>query len=297
MSKSVLVVAGCCADIIFTGLQRIPALGQEEYGDGLYLRPGGGANTAYMLGKLGTPVAMLTVIGNDFFGNCIIDTLSSASVEMSLVKKMPVTSVSAVMVCGNERSFASYSANDFHPTQDEIRSALHERSIVHSYLYYSSVFSLPRLCSKQGILLFLDAGWGFFPKGDELKKILDGVWVFKLNRAEAQAMTQEQTPEEMLNVLSKMCANVIITLGEDGCAAVINSIYYRVKAPGITVVDTTGSGDAFSAGFLSGYVEGLDGQALLERACKAGSYCATLVGGTDPAFSREALLQLAGGME
>jgi ribokinase len=243
-----------------------------------------------MLARLDIPVAMITNIGADFFGEFIFGVLTAAGVDLSYTKKIPDSSVTAVMTAGNERAFASYSGNKFELAENEINEAVNGRSIIHSYLYYSVAFDLPRICAGHGALLSLDAGWGFSPKGEELKKSLEGVWAFKLNRAEAQELTGEQKPEEMLSVLSRMCPNVMITLGADGCVAVIDGIYYRAKAPGVNTVDTTGSGDAFAAGWISGYIEGQRGQMLINRACAAGSYCATLIGGADPDFSREAVL-------
>jgi sugar/nucleoside kinase (ribokinase family) len=293
----ILVLAESCADIIFTGLKNIPALGQEEYGDGLHIRAGGGANTAYMLAKLGTPAAMLTNIGADFFGDFITGVLTKAGVDLSRAKKTPNTPVTAVMTVGGDRAFASYGGNGFDLGNNEITEAVNGRGIVHSYLYYSARFGLPRICAEQGAHLSLDAGWGFFPKGDELKKQLEGVWAFKLNRDEARELTGKHTPEEMLNILSQLCPNVMITLGADGCAAIMDGVVFHAKAPRVRLVDTTGSGDAFAAGWLSGCADGLNGQMLIDRACAAGSYCASLIGGTDPGFSREAVLELAqGGM-
>jgi sugar/nucleoside kinase (ribokinase family) len=246
-----------------------------------------------MLARLDIPVAMITNIGADFFGEFISGVLTAAGVDLSHAKKTPASSVTAVMAVGGERTCASYGGNRFELAESEINEAVNGCGIIHSYLCYSKAFGLPRICAGRGAFLSLDAGWGFFPKGDDLKKSLDGVWAFKLNRAEALELTGEQTPEEMLGVLSRMCPNVMITLGADGCAAVIDGVYYRARAPGVNMVDTTGSGDAFAAGWLSGYMEGQRGQMLINRACAAGSYCATLIGGTDPDFSREAVLKLA----
>jgi sugar/nucleoside kinase (ribokinase family) len=64
---------------------------------------------------------------------------------------------------------------------------------------------------------------------------------------------------------------------------------HRVPAPPITPVDTTGAGDSFDAGFISGMVEGLPGQECLARAVRCGSLSTRAVGGTAGQPSRTEL--------
>ena len=298
---NILVIAESCADIIFTGLKKVPSPGEEEYSDGLVVRVGGGANTAYMLSKLGIRTALLTNIGKDFFGKFMSGILIEAGVDLICSKNSSSTSVTAVMTVGGDRAFASYSENRFKLAGNEITSTINTLfhdpfsiKIIHSCLYCSSAFDLPRIAREHNALLSVDAGWGFFPRGEELKKLLDGVWTLKMNKAEARELSGEQVPEKMLGFFSNMCPNVIITLGMDGCMALMDGEIYTAEAPPVTVVDTTGAGDAFASGWLNGYTEGLRGQKLINRACAAGSHCVTLVGGTDPGFSRKSVLELAG---
>jgi sugar/nucleoside kinase (ribokinase family) len=53
-----------------------------------------------------------------------------------------------------------------------------------------------------------------------------------------------------------------------------------VAAPAVTVVDTTGAGDSFDAGFISGMVDGLSGEDCLARAVLCGSLSTRGIGGT-----------------
>jgi sugar/nucleoside kinase (ribokinase family) len=54
----------------------------------------------------------------------------------------------------------------------------------------------------------------------------------------------------------------------------------RVPAPPVSPVDTTGAGDSFDAGFISGLVEGLSGEECLTRAVLCGSLSTRAIGGT-----------------
>ena len=92
--------------------------------------------------------------------------------------------------------------------------------------------------------------------------------VFFCNANEAWRLTGEELPDRAAQALRTHGAqSVIIKLGEDGCYAVGPDFAGVIPAPRVAVVDTTGAGDAFAAGFIAASLQG----AHLEAACTAGN--------------------------
>jgi sugar/nucleoside kinase (ribokinase family) len=74
-------------------------------------------------------------------------------------------------------------------------------------------------------------------------------------------------------------ALAVIKRGPGGAEAAQGARRWRVEAPKIEAVDTTGAGDAFVAAFLSERLSGADVQLALERAAAAGAAASTMIGG------------------
>jgi sugar/nucleoside kinase (ribokinase family) len=73
---------------------------------------------------------------------------------------------------------------------------------------------------------------------------------------------------------------VVAKLGADGALAVRDGAVVRVAAPRVDTVDAVGAGDSFDAGFLTGWLEGLDLVDALTLACACGALSTRRSGGT-----------------
>ena len=72
---------------------------------------------------------------------------------------------------------------------------------------------------------------------------------------------------------------VVIKRGAAGAEAAAGEKRWRVNAPKIEAIDTTGAGDAFVAAFLATRLSGADIQPALERAAAAGAAASAIIGG------------------
>lgn len=288
MNYDVLVISECCCDIIFAGMPRIPQLGEEAYCESFHIKAGGGANTASSLARLGLKTSYLTQMGNDPLGMVLYNEIKASGVDMSLVKCDPSinTAVSAVMTMPSDRCFASYAGSSYSPDIEALRSAIKESRHVHTFIGYSRQFNLPALCKEAGATLSLDLYYGCTMSRDELKAALDGCHIVKMNQGEALALTGEGSIDSAMKVLSTLCPAVIITLGADGCVAVIEDKFYSVSLKKLqNIVDPTGAGDLFYAGYLYGLIKNLSAEECLSYACASGALAATFYGGCDERFS------------
>ncbi|MFN2302139.1 MAG: carbohydrate kinase family protein, partial [Anaerolineales bacterium] len=105
--------------------------------------------------------------------------------------------------------------------------------------------------------------------------------VFIPNEVEAIRLTRASSAMEALRILSKLTPQVIIKCGKGGAIALLDGKIIHEPAIEVQVVDTTGAGDCFNAGFLYG---SLILKAPLSVCLKAANYCGgistTAVGGS-----------------
>jgi sugar/nucleoside kinase (ribokinase family) len=99
------------------------------------------------------------------------------------------------------------------------------------------------------------------------------------NEEEATILAGSTDPETQCARLAKHYPLVVIKRGAAGAQAMEGARLWRVNAPKVEAVDTTGAGDAFVAVFLAARLSGADIQPALEGAVAAGAAAVTIVGG------------------
>jgi sugar/nucleoside kinase (ribokinase family) len=98
------------------------------------------------------------------------------------------------------------------------------------------------------------------------------------NEDEAEALTGLTDPSAQLDRLTSFYPLVVLKRGAHGCMARRGAEICEVRSPQVTVVDTTGAGDAFVAGFLSAHLKGASPRAALERAVATGAEAVASLG-------------------
>lgn len=89
------------------------------------------------------------------------------------------------------------------------------------------------------------------------KLIKDGVDILFCNEDEIKSLFDTNDPEEAFRQCGDLCEIAVITRGAKGAVAICGKERFEVPAaPIVTVVDTTGAGDLFAAGFLTGFANG-----------------------------------------
>jgi sugar/nucleoside kinase (ribokinase family) len=121
---------------------------------------------------------------------------------------------------------------------------------------------------------------------EEFLSWADGVDLVFPNLDEARALVGSTGPQIDLDTLAARFPSVVLTLGPMGAAYLAGAERVQVTAPRVDVVDTTGAGDAFAAGFLSRWVNGAEPEAALQSGRAAAETCVTHVGAR-PASARE----------
>jgi sugar/nucleoside kinase (ribokinase family) len=263
-------------DMIFTGLPGLPPPGAEFVTDGLGSAPGGIANIAVAMSRLGLRVGLAAAFGDDMFGAYLWRALSEQEgVELGLSRRLIgwPTPVTVSLAYDSDRSMVTYIKPLPIPREELVVTAPPARTC-----FVEADRPVPDWAvamRRRGTTVFSDLGWD--PTEAWSPEVLDRlqhVDVFLPNAVEAMAYTRTGTAEQALEALAARVPVVAIKLGARGAIAADSSTGERAAAPGLPVraLDPTGAGDVFAAGFVFGT---LAGWGLIER-LKFANLCAGL---------------------
>lgn len=231
---------------------------------------GAPANVVVGLSRLGGRAAMVGVTGEDELGHFITEELTREGVDVSRVRfttegKTGIGFIS--LTATGERSFLFYrqqAAEFFLGLRDIDHAFLGDARVLHlgtnSLLLPSAraaSLSAASAANARGQIVSCDPNLRLhlWKDSGELKQLLDQLLpccaVVKVSDEETQFVTGEQDPVRALAALrAQGVALPIVTLGAAGAVLLAGSAEVRVPAPRVEVVDTTGAGDGFMAGFL-----------------------------------------------
>lgn len=277
---NIAVVGEVYVDHIFTDFDHVPLPGEEVFAEQYRREAGGGTvNTACALARLGHNSSIFGVFGEDEEAWLRL-RLSSFGVhaEHAASSELP-NALTVSMSTTSDRSFLSYAgANrilEKYVALPETIAALSMAQHVHFAMplevEHAKVL-LPSLRAA-GCTLSIDPGWrkDWFLSPGSLD-ILRMVDLFLPNESEAQLLTGHKKPEQMLRSCAALgLHHTVIKLGPRGAVTFQNGQLYTMVPPDVQVIDTTGAGDAFDAGFIDAWLSGADIEEQLRRACICGS--------------------------
>ena len=116
------------------------------------------------------------------------------------------------------------------------------------------------------------------PAGAVFLGWIDGADVIFPNLDEARVLVGSTGPQIDLEALAVRFPHVVVTLGSMGAAYLSGTERTQITAPRIDVIDTTGAGDAFAAGFLARWVEGATPEEALDGGRAAAETCVAHLG-------------------
>jgi sugar/nucleoside kinase (ribokinase family) len=253
-------------DMIFTGLPGLPPPGTELITDGLGSAPGGIANIAVAMSRLGLNVGLAAAFGDDMFGAYLWRTLSEQEgVGLEHSRRLPgwPTPVTVSLAYDSDRSMVTYHRpmpvlpDQFVGTPPAARTCFLDLD--------NPVPGWADAMRASGSTVVADVGWDSTETwSSNVLDRLGWVDVFLPNAIEAMAYTRTETPEKALAALTERVPVVVVKRGARGAIAIDATTGERAEAPALPVeaLDPTGAGDVFGAGFVYGT---LVGWPLLER--------------------------------
>ena len=254
---------------------------------------GDALNQAIVLSHLGHTVRIVSRIGNDTVGMLVKGIVENNGIDTSYVsvKDNTNTTTNVVMIREDgERTFISHPGSLEELSGEDVPTKAVENCKV---LSVGSLCAHPQLkdedlvrifkCAKEnGAYICADIIMG--NKGlhlDSYKNALKYVDFIFPNEEEGTFHTGKTTPSDIADAfLAYGVKNVIVSMGKKGCYIKNAEEEMTIPAYLVTPLDTTGAGDNFAAGFISGLVRGSKLKDAARMGCAAASLAVRKLGAT-----------------
>jgi len=273
-SFEVVCIGAALVDMV-AQVERHPNDDDEVFVSDLKLLSGGAAaNTAHACAKLGLRSSFLGKLGvKDTFSRKILDDFNESNVNTSLVKysKTHVTGSAYVALDkeGDRRIYAHSGAANLLSKEDIMEKDLIQAKII----YLSSLKNLDpfieaaTVARKNRIPVILNPGMLIIDQGlENIKILLENIDILILSQKEYRTLfriktdvfNEEAIKKDLLHLSFLGVQVIIITLGEKGALLSTSKNFELIPPIEVSkVIDTTGAGDAFSAGFIYSFVQNL----------------------------------------
>jgi sugar/nucleoside kinase (ribokinase family) len=291
----VLCVGQLAADILVRPVDRVDFGVDTKRVDGIDIKNGGDClNVALGLRRLGASVAFAGLIGDDQLGNYLLNVVRDAGIDVRGLRRTKEARTCSCLVLINssgDRTFFYYGgSNDLFSLSDVDMTLLDEAAIVH----VGGTYLLPKFDGEGAAKLFAEARARGKLTSMDVTWDTTGRWLaviepclpylsfFMPSIREAERIAGTGVPEDIAAFLQeKGVRTAVIKLGEKGCYVKNGAEpgFYSDAFP-TRVVDTTGAGDSFVAGFLTGVLEDWDVKSCAAFACAVAAMNIRAVGAT-----------------
>ncbi|HAJ32581.1 MAG TPA: ribokinase [Candidatus Atribacteria bacterium] len=277
--EKVLVLGSINIDFV-SFVSRYPQPGETLVSNDFGIFQGGkGANQAIALAKLDVPTLMLGKVGKDIISNFALSSLQESGVDITGISKSQKNSTGSASIWVNtqgQNSIVIYPGANGEVDEDFI---IQHEKFFGGASWLLTQFEVP----LKSILLALK-----FAKKHDLKTIMDPAPVKKMsnndiwglvdyllpNEIELRELTHAENVLKGIHILkSRGVKEVIVKLGKQGAGYEDRGTLNLFPAvPVGQVVDTTGAGDCFIAGFLYGMLQQEDIAQAIQVANLTASY-------------------------
>lgn len=300
-ASDVLCAGIVVADHVCSPIDHLPRAGELVQAEHLMLTIGGcAANVAVDLARMQVPSMVIGKVGIDVLGRAVIEMLQQQGVDVSAIKTTAEADTSQTLIVnvqGEDRRFIHSFGANAHFTATDLSMAQVEAAKI---LYVGGYLVMPQLqqldlaqvfekAQKAGVKTVLDvvtAGQNDYL--NDLEKLLPFVDCFLPNNDEAELITGKSEPLEQAKVFRDLGVKTcVITMGQHGSILVSEHEQLRADTFQVPVVDGSGGGDAFTAGFITGMLEEKSAAECLTLASALGASCVQSIGTTTGVFTRQ----------
>jgi sugar/nucleoside kinase (ribokinase family) len=200
------------------------------------------------------------------------------------------TGTIVILVDGNSRTMLTERGANAALDPDAVSDAVLDGASVVHFTGYSlfgreDIAGFKRLIKRaksRGVQVSVDAGSAGFLEDFGAARFLDaiaGASILFPNLDEGRTLTGLDDPYEVALKLARKFPTVVLTLGAAGIIVASGDEAVAVDIVPATMVDPTGAGDAFCAGFLREWIESGDRRAAAEAGSRLAATAVEIVGG------------------
>lgn len=245
------VVGSINIDMVYK-LSQFLKQGETRFGSDFQVLMGGkGANQAVMMSALNDHVVFLGAVGQDSFGEDALKHLKQKNIDVSYIsKKKENTGLAIIQLVDGDNSIAVIPGANIQIQKEEVDRFLDENSdlglvVTQLETNLDSVAYLIEQCKLRNIPLILNPA----PAAKLADGIIDQVAYLIPNETETELLFGSTDYESLVN---RYQGKLLITMGSQGVMYYDGQKATVAPSQKLEVVDTTGAGDSFVAGFATG---------------------------------------------
>ena len=283
-SRKPIVVVGSINMDLVAHTHQIPVPGQTVIGTGFDTTPGGkGANQAVAVARLGYPVQMVGMVGDDVFGQALLDNLANAGVGTEAVARVSGPSGVAPILVSESGENSIVVVPGANGKMDKA-AVDHQDALIRSAGMVLCQLELPletvshvlALCADAGVPVVLDPA----PAAPLPEAAFRQASWFTPNETEAAFYLGNQPNSEAAaqQLLHKGLKGVVLKRGSDGAYVAVAGKAAWVRPFPVKPVDTVAAGDCFNGAFAVALLEGNDPWAAARFASAAAAISVTRKG-------------------
>jgi len=305
MSLDVVVLGGAAVDLV-AQVERLPQRDSLAMAYSYAKFPGGSAaNVAVGIARLGRRVGFVGKLGDDENGRTLLEAFEQERVDTHGIimeaNRPTATCFIGVDKLGDRIIFGLPGASIIEDTEELDRAYLRNSQALYIGPSYADVAAVAAVAAReQGVSVLCAPGSGWGQDGlVHLRSVLEQSDVLLVSRTEATELTGLTSPAETLHVLSQTGPPVVVeTLGAQGAIVLAHGHVIEVPSSVASQVqDTTGAGDAFAAGLIVGFLEGLDWEGATRMGCAAAALKIRHIGARSGLPTREEIARFTGNTE
>ncbi|MCL2352439.1 MAG: ribokinase [Firmicutes bacterium] len=274
----IAVIGSLNMDMVITS-PKMPLMGETVMGGGFITSPGGkGANQAVAASRLGGDVAMAGCVGDDAFGDRLLENLRQSGVDVGRVRRLPgvSTGVAMIIVVGGDNTILVDPGANALLTPDMLDEdfiAACDTVMLQLEIPPETVSRAADIARRHGVRVLLNPA----PARPLPAGLLAKADVLTPNETECGLMTGAEIASvgdagrAIPDLLARGARNVIVTMGKNGAVYNDGDKIVHCPAPPVKAVDTTAAGDCFSAAVAVALGEGKSIAEAVGFACRAGA--------------------------
>ena len=297
MSHTLIVVGSLNMDLVVRA-PRHPRPGETLIGSQFQTFPGGkGANQAVAAARLGAKVRMIGRVGQDAFGDALLQTARQDGVDTTFIRRDPNAATGVALItldeAGQNTIVVASGANMQVSAQDieQAAAAFEGASLLLMQLEcpLEAVEAAAELAQRYSIPVVLNPA----PARPLPQSLLARVDYLLPNQHELQLLAEGEADyaTAAARLISNGVRNLVVTLGEEGALLVTPQSQETLPAFKVPVVDTVAAGDAFAAAFCVALAEGKSLRDAVLWGNAAGAIAVTRPGAQPSMPNREELIQ------
>jgi len=309
MSRSprLLVIGDANPDVIIaTGDLELPTAEQEVLAEqGILTVGGSSAILACATASLGLQTAFFGIVGDDAAGHLVLNGMRNAGVQVEGCRQEhnKRSAITVVLSRATGRAILTAVANT-----EELRAHHVDRAVLYGvdHVHVGAYYLQPRLAADlpelfaeaqaNGVSTSVDTNWDPSGRWDGLQNLAGCLDYLFVNEQEALCLARETSGnvEKAGDHLAELGMTLVVKLGARGARAWADRRKFFASAYSVQTIDTTGAGDNFDAGFLTGMLTGLDIETSLALGCACGALSTRALGGVSAQVTLEEARELTG---